>query len=115
MISRLELTCAPAGLKPSSEYFSPPAKKHWTGQRAPRHHTHHAQDEQEVGQDGAKKRALHDTQLALDQRDDGAGPSDGSWDLNAHDELDQVTQGRVHEPAEGLSNAHGQLLGREAE
>ncbi len=61
----------------------------------------HAEDEQQVGQDGPQHRGLHDLDLAGAQRDD------------ADDELDGVSKGRVDQPAERLAQAAGDLLGRE--
>jgi hypothetical protein len=59
----------------------------------------HAQDEQQIRQDGAKYRSLDDSNLVLHQCDD------------KDDQLDGISECDIHERANGVSQPHGNALG----
>lgn len=50
-------------------------------------------DEEQVGKNRAKQRSLHDSELALEQRDD------------SHDQLDRVSERSVDESTKRLSDS----------
>lgn len=63
----------------------------------------HAEDEKEIGEDGAEEGRLDELELALDEGDDG------------DDQLGGVSESRVEETAEGLADAQGEFFGAEGE
>lgn len=63
----------------------------------------HAEDEEQVGQDGPQHGGLHDLDLSGLQRD------------NADDEFHGISKGRVHQPPQCFTQSAGNLLGRERE
>lgn len=63
----------------------------------------HTHDEQQVSQDRAQKRGLHDSNLVLDQSDD------------ENDQLDGVAKGDVDQRADGVTQAASHALGSMAQ
>ena len=62
-----------------------------------------AQDEQNVGEDAAQHAGLHDTDLALLERND------------TDDQLDGIAKGRIHKTTQRLAKLCGKLLGRKGQ